>query len=123
MEKKGLLTFVLILIASYFIAFLILWIEIRKKDGVDTIKQIEKQNLSFQKKIDSLYLVNKNITIQISGMSNHIDTLKKRDEQYKKLYDENESEINKLKKKVSDLSRIDNFTSDDIKKYFSNLPK
>lgn len=116
-------TFIAILIASYFLAFLILWIEIRKKDGLDTIKQIEKQNLLLQKKIDSLSLINKNITIQISGLSTHIDTIKKRDEQYKKLYDENQSEINKLKKKVSDLSRIDTFTSDDIKRYFSNLPK
>lgn len=123
MEKKSILTFVLILLASYFLAFIIMWIEIRKKDGLDTIKEIEKRNLALQKSFDSLSLVNKNITNRISALSSHIDTLKARDIEYKKLYDENESEINKLKKKVSDLSRIDTFTSEDIKKYFSNLPK
>jgi peptidoglycan hydrolase CwlO-like protein len=124
MENKKIHTFLLIFIASYVLTFLIIWYGFKKNnDGVDAIKEIEKRNLALQKSFDSLSLMNKKITFHISSLSNHIDSLKTRDEENKKLYDKNESEISKLKKKISDLPHIDTFTTEDIKRYFTNLPE
>lgn len=123
MENKKWQIFVVLLIVSYFIAYLIVYLEVKRFDGSKQIEELEKKNAQLQKKFDSLTVANKNITIQLSSISSHIDTLNSRDAEYKTLYEENEKQIQKLKRKVTDLSRIDTFSSDDIKKYFSNLPE
>jgi peptidoglycan hydrolase CwlO-like protein len=103
-------------------ALVFVFLFLNKPEPFD-VKSLEKQNNQLQQKIDSLKIENEKVSSQIGSVAIRIDTLMSKDEEFKKLYDENNKKIDGLKKKISALDRVDTFNSNDIKSYFSNLPK
>jgi hypothetical protein len=108
-----------IFLASYFISFLFLYVNIKKIDGSKKMDKLEIQNQLLIKQLDSLNQENKTISISLSLMDKKIDSLGNTDANFKNLFNENENKIKLLQKKYNNV-RIDTFTSNDIKKFFSN---
>ena len=120
-EKKEIKTIVAIFLASYFITFVYLFVNVNNINGSKELDRLKQQNYVLQNQFDSLSKENQKITKNILDLDNKIDSLSNIDSIYKIKFYENENEIKNLQKKYKNLNYIDTFKSNDIKKYFSNF--
>jgi len=120
-EKKEIKTIVAIFLASYFITFVYLFVNINNINGSKELNLLKDQNRILEKQFDSLANENQQVTKNILDLGNKIDSLSNIDSLYKNKLNENENQIKSLQKKYNKLNYIDTFKSNDIKKYFSNL--
>ena len=120
-EKKEIKTIVAIFLASYFITFVYLFVNVNNINGSKELDRLKQQNYILQNQFDSLSKENQKITKNILDLDNKIDSLSNIDSIYKIKFYENENEIKNLQKKYKNLNYIDTFKSNDIKKYFSNF--
>ena len=120
-EKKEIKTIVAIFLASYFITFVYLFVNINNINGSKELNLLKDQNRILLKQFDSLANENQQVTKNILDLGNKIDSLSNIDSLYKNKLNENENQIKSLQKKYNKLNYIDTFKSNDIKKYFSNL--
>ena len=90
---------------------------------VDTDKKIEglkKENERLELRCDSIKTLNDSIKIQMKVYSSRIDSMKNIDENLSKDYIENKKQIKNIKQKYEKNNRIDNFSTPDIIKYFTD---
>jgi len=120
-EKKDLKMVVAIFLASYFITFILLFVNVNNINGSKELNILKDQNRILVKQFDSLANENQQVTKNILDLGNKIDSLSNIDSLYKNKLNENENQIKSLQKKYNKLNYIDTFKSNDIKKYFSNL--
>jgi len=102
------------LISLGFITYLFL------KDSNEKINRIRLENKELQVKFDSINNVNKGISIQLDKFQNKIDSLKGLEKQLSIKYQENKQQIKNTQKKYEKNNRIDNFSSPDIIRYFTD---
>lgn len=86
----------------------------------DRIEKIEQQNKVLELKCDSLKCINDSIKFEMDAYTERIDSLKNMDKKLSADYNENQNQLKNLKKKYEKNSRIDNFTTPDIIKYFTD---
>jgi peptidoglycan hydrolase CwlO-like protein len=120
-EKKDLKIIVAIFLASYFITFIYLFVNVNNINGSKELNSLKQQNEILETQFDSLAQENKAITKNILDLDNKIDSLSDIDSVYQNKFYQNETEIKNLQKKYNKINHIDTFKSNDIKKYFSNL--
>jgi len=120
-EKKDIKMVVAIFLASYFITFIYLFVNVNNINGSKELNSLKDQNRILEKQFDSLANENQKVTKNILDLDNKIDSLGNIDSLYKNKLNENENEIKSLQKKYNKINHIDTFKSNDIKKYFSNL--
>ena len=120
-EKKDIKMVVAIFLASYFITFILLFVNVNNINGSKELNILKDQNRNLVKQFDSLANENQQVTKNILDLGNKIDSLGNIDSLYKNKLNENENEIKSLQKKYNNINHIDTFKSNDIKKYFSNL--
>jgi len=120
-EKKDLKIIVAIFLASYFITFIYLYVNVNNINGSKELNSLKQQNEILETQFDSLAKENKAITKNILDLDNKIDSLSDIDSVYQNKFYQNETEIKNLQKKYNKINHIDTFKSNDIKKYFSNL--
>jgi len=120
-EKKDLKIIVAIFLASYFITFIYLYVNVNNINGSKELNKLKQQNEILETQFDSLAKENKAITKNILDLDNKIDSLSDIDSVYQNKFYQNETEIKNLQKKYNKINHIDTFKSNDIKKYFSNL--
>ena len=120
-EKKDLKIIVAIFLASYFITFIYLFVNVNNINGSKELNSLKQQNEILETQFDSLAKENKAITKNILDLDNKIDSLSDIDSVYQNKFYQNETEIKNLQKKYNKINHIDTFKSNDIKKYFSNL--
>lgn len=120
-QKKEVKTIVAIFLASYFITFVYLFVNVNNINGTKELDRLKQQNEILQNQFDSLSKENQTITKNILNLDNKIDSLSDIDSVYQYKFYQNETEIKELQKKYKKLNYIDTFKSNDIKKYFSNL--
>jgi uncharacterized protein HemX len=120
-EKKDLKMIVAIFLASYFITFIYLFVNVNNINGSKELNKLKQQNEILETQFDSLANENQQVTKNIFDLGNKIDSLENIDSTYKNKLNENENQIKSLQKKYNNINHIDTFKSNDIKKYFSNL--
>jgi uncharacterized protein HemX len=120
-EKKDLKMIIAIFLASYFITFIYLFVNVNNINGSKELNSLKQQNEILETQFDSLANENQKVTKNILDLGNKIDSLGNIDSLYKNKLNENENEIKSLQKKYNNINHIDTFKSNDIKKYFSNL--
>lgn len=120
-EKKDLKIIFAIFLASYFITFIYLYVNVNNINGSKELNSLKQQNEILETQFDSLAQENKAITKNILDLDNKIDSLSDIDSVYQNKFYQNETEIKNLQKKYYKINHIDTFKSNDIKKYFSNL--
>jgi len=120
-EKKDLKMIIAIFLASYFITFIYLFVNVNNINGSKELNSLKQQNEILETQFDSLAKENKAITKNILDLDNKIDSLSDIDSVYQNKFYQNETEIKNLQKKYNKINHIDTFKSNDIKKYFSNL--
>ena len=120
-EKKDLKMIIAIFLASYFITFIYLYVNVNNINGSKELNSLKQQNEILETQFDSLAQENKAITKNILELDNKIDSLSDIDSVYQNKFYQNETEIKNLQKKYNKINHIDTFKSNDIKKYFSNL--
>jgi uncharacterized protein YlxW (UPF0749 family) len=109
-----------IYVISNMIAWLFLYVYVHNYSGFKKIDVLEKANKELMIKFDSLRNENKELNYSLINLNNKIDSLKNSDNSFKNLFNENQKKIQSLESKYNKISRVDNFTSDDIRRYFSN---
>jgi hypothetical protein len=109
-----------IYVISNMIAWLLIYVYVHNFNGFKKIDILENANKQLMIKFDSLRNENKELNYSLINLNNKIDSLKNSDNSFKNLFNENQKKIQSLESKYSKISRVDNFTSDDIRRYFSN---
>lgn len=84
------------------------------------IKDLQEQNKRLELKLDTLDRKNDSLKIHIEKYEIKIDSLKNEDAKLEKEYDENKKQLKNIKDKYEKNNRIDNFSTPDIIKYFTD---
>jgi chromosome segregation ATPase len=84
------------------------------------IEEIKKQNEILDLRCDSLNIANDSIKIQMDSYTIKIDSMKKADQVLSADYIENQKQIKNIKQKYEKNNRIDNFSTPDIIRYFTD---
>jgi chromosome segregation ATPase len=111
-QQKSLALLLLILLG--FVTYMFL------KSSNEKINSIRLENKELQIKFDSVNNLNKSISIQLNNFQNKIDSLKGLEKQLSIKYQENKQQIKNTQKKYEKNNRIDNFSSPDIIRYFTD---
>lgn len=90
------------------------------KDSNERINDIRLENKQLQLKYDSVNNENKSISLQLINFQKNIDSMKIEEKRLSILYEQNKQQIKNNKKKYEKNNRIDNFSSPDIIKYFTD---
>jgi uncharacterized protein HemX len=90
------------------------------KSSNEKINRIKLENKELQIKFDSVNTLNKSISIQLNNFQNKIDSLKGLEKQLSIKYQEKKQQIKNTQKKYEKNNRIDNFSSPDIIRYFTD---
>jgi cell division protein FtsB len=84
------------------------------------INRIRLENNQLQLKYDSISNSNNIITIELNKYQNKIDSLIYVEKELSNKYEQNKQQIKKTKNKYEKNNRIDNFSSPDIIRYFTD---
>ena len=111
-----------IITISLFILFVALlgvqfWIS---SNSSNRINDIHKENKRLELRCDSLKNLNDSIKIEMDSYSKKIDSIKNLDKKLSADYIENQKQIKNIKQKYEKNNRIDNFSTPDIIRYFTD---
>jgi len=84
------------------------------------IDSIKKENEKLELRCDSLNIANDSIKIEMNLYTIKIDSMKKADQVLSAEYIENQNQIKNIKQKYEKNNRIDNFSTPDIIRYFTD---
>ena len=104
----------LVMILIGFLGYLFL------KNSNKRINRIRLENKKLEMKYDSISNVNKFISLELSKSQKKIDSLKEIEKQLSDQYEQNKQKIKNTQKKYEKNNRIDNFSSPDIIRYFTD---
>jgi TolA-binding protein len=91
-----------------------------KVDTDDRIDAIHKENERLELRCDSLKNINDSIKIEMDNYSKKIDSIKSIDKKLSEDYAQNQAQIKTIKQKYENNKRIDNFSTPDIVRYFTD---
>jgi len=94
------------------------WIASNSESRIDAI---HKENEKLELRCDSLNSINDSMKIEMDNYSKKIDSMKSIDKKLSADYIENQNQIKNIKKKYEKNNRIDNFSTPDIIKYFTDF--
>jgi hypothetical protein len=109
--------FPLFLFLTIFTLSLTFLIKVDTDDKIDLIKQ---ENEKLELRCDSLNIANDSIKTQMNLYTVKIDSMKNADKILSADYVENQKQIKNIKQKYEKNNRIDNFSTPDIIKYFTD---
>jgi peptidoglycan hydrolase CwlO-like protein len=110
-------TLVQTLIALFILGVIIYFL---LKSSDEKINRIRLENKQLELKIDSINNANKVISLQLDNFQKKIDSIKAVEKQLSIQYEENKKQIKNTQKKYEKNNRIDNFSSPDIIRYFTD---
>lgn len=111
---KNIISLLIAVIIALVLTFLI------KVDTDDKIDLIKKENERLELRCDSLNIANDSIKIQMDSYTVKIDSMKNVDKVLSADYIENQKQIKNIKQKYEKNNRIDNFSTPDIIRYFTD---
>lgn len=91
-----------------------------KVDTDNKIESIKKDNEILELRCDSLNSANDSIKIQMDSYRLKIDSIKKAEQFLSEDYIENQKQIKNIKQKYEKNNRVDNFSTPDIIRYFTD---
>ena len=106
---------IIVLVIIFLVAFIFLM-----KTSENEINAIHKENEKLELRCDSLNIANDSIKIEMNLYSIKIDSMKKADQVLSAEYIENQNQIKNIKQKYEKNNRIDNFSTPDIIRYFTD---
>jgi len=106
---------IIVLVIIFLVAFIFLM-----KNSENEINAIHKENEKLELRCDSLNIANDSIKIEMNLYSIKIDSMKKADQVLSAEYIENQNQIKNIKQKYEKNNRIDNFSTPDIIRYFTD---
>lgn len=111
---KDLLSILIGIVIVLVLTFLI------KVDMDKRIEKIQNENKVLELRCDSIENQNDSIKFEMDRYSIRIDSLKNVDQKLSKDYIDNQNQLKIIKDKYEKSKRIDNFTTPDIFKYFTD---
>jgi len=106
---------IIVLVVIFLVAFIFLM-----KTSENEINAIHKENEILNLRCDSLNIANDSIKIEMDSFTIKIDSMKKADQVLSADYLENKKQIKNIKQKYENNNRIDNFSTPDIIRYFTD---
>jgi len=111
---KELISLLIAIVIALVVTFLI------KLDSDSKIEAIRESNKVLELRCDSLVKLNDSIHTRLDFYSQRIDSMKILDKKLSDEYAESQKQIINIKQKYENNKRIDNFSTPDIIKYFTD---
>jgi len=120
LQIKNIKPFKILSLVLFCIFLFVLFSYLLIKDSNERINNIRLENKQLQFKNDSINNLNKSISLELINYQKKIDSIKNEEKKLLILYEQNKQQIKNNKKKYEKNNRIDNFSSPDIIKYFTD---
>jgi biopolymer transport protein ExbB/TolQ len=120
LQMKNIKPFKILSLILFCIFILVLFSYLLIKDSNEKINHIRLENKQLQLKYDSINNLNKSISLDLINSQKKIDSIKNEETRLSIMYEQNKQQIKNNKNKYEKNNRIDNFSSPDIIKYFTD---